>query len=382
MNKNILVIAGEASGDLHGAALIRELRKIDPEIYITGIGGGRMRSEGMELIYHINQMAFLGFAEVVKHLPFIRKVQEKILEIVQEKQIHTAVLIDYPGFNLNIAEKLKAMGVKIVYYISPQIWAWGKGRIKKIKRLVDKMMVILPFEEQFFRSADVDVEFVGHPLLEQIENYNFPNRNALYDKLSLDRSKDILLVLPGSRLQEVKRIFPEAIKAAEKLAERFGMQAVVACSSDIDENIFREISPCRDYVVVKEHTYDLMKHARFGIIKSGTSTLEAGLFQLPMVVLYATNYLTYLIGRNLIQIDKISLVNIVAEEKVVDELIQKDVSSDVIVSHAEAILSDNLKYKKLKDKLGRLKESLGKTGASQRSAAIIYSIMHNDAEKI
>ncbi|MGE5683458.1 MAG: lipid-A-disaccharide synthase, partial [Bacillota bacterium] len=210
MNKELLIISGEASGDLHGASLIRELRSKDPSINICGIGGNKMQSAGMELLYHINQMAFLGFVEVIRHIPFIKKVQNNILQEVIKRQIKTVVLIDYPGFNLNIAKKLKNLDVKIIYYISPQIWAWGQKRINKIKRLVDKMIVILPFEEKFFRQAGVDVEYVGHPLLEQIENYKYLSREELFNKFSLEKDKEILLLLPGSRQQEVKRIFPEA----------------------------------------------------------------------------------------------------------------------------------------------------------------------------
>jgi lipid-A-disaccharide synthase len=238
LNKELLIIAGEASGDLHGASLIRELKSIDPSVKFIGIGGNKMRSQGMELLFHINQMAFLGFAEVIRHIPFIKKVQNLIIREVISRKIDTVVLIDYPGFNLNIAKKLKNLDVKVIYYISPQIWAWGHGRIKKIKKLVDKMIVILPFEEEFFRNAGVNVEYVGHPLLEQIENYDYLNRDDFFRKFSLDVEREILLLLPGSRLQEVKRIFPESIKAASRLSEDLKMQLVVACSSDIDEKMF------------------------------------------------------------------------------------------------------------------------------------------------
>ena len=375
MNKNLLIIAGESSGDLHGAALIKELRKIDPEFSIVGIGGNRMKIEGMDLLYHISQMSFLGFIEILKHIPFIKRVQNVLIEEVKKRDIKTAVLIDYPGFNLSIASKLKKLGVSIIYFISPQVWAWGSGRIKKIKQLIDKMLVILPFEEELFKKEGVNVEFIGHPLLEQIENYKFTDREILFDKFCLDKSREILLLLPGSRLQEVRKIFPETIIAAEKLAKEFNLQTVVACSEDIDENIFTGLTKVKDYKIVKGYTYDLYKYSRFGIIKSGTSTLEAGLFGLPMVIVYSTNPLTYLIGKKFVKIDRIGLVNIIAEEMVIPELIQQDAVSQNIYEIARSILLDKQKTDSIKNKLSLLKNKLGTIGASKQAADVVYSYM-------
>lgn len=382
MSKNILVIAGEASGDLHGASLIRELKNIDSEISIIGIGGNKMKAQGMEQLFHINQMAFLGFAEVVKHIPFIRKVQEKILAEVAEKQIKTAVLIDYPGFNLNIAGKLKEQNVDIIYYIAPQVWAWGLSRMKKIKRLVSKMLVVFPFEENLFLKSGVNAEYIGHPLLEQIHDYPYLNKEEFYKKFNLDESKGILLVLPGSRTQEVRKIFPDVIPAASRLSEEFNLQTVVACSNDIDESIFCSLTDVRDFRVIKDHTYDLYKFADFGIIKSGTSTLEAGLFELPMVVVYTTNYLTYLIGRSVIKIDRIALVNIVADEKIVTELIQNDVRPEKIYEESVKLLSDPQKYITMKKKLSALRDKLGIKGASKKGADIVYSYISRNMTQV
>jgi len=381
LSKNILVIAGEASGDLHGASLIRELKKLDPEISIIGIGGNRMKAQGMELLFHINQMAFLGFAEVVKHIPFIRKVQEKILTEAAERQIKTAVLIDYPGFNLNIAGKLKEQNVDIIYYIAPQVWAWGLSRMKKIKRLVSKMLVVFPFEENLFLKSGVNAEYIGHPLLEQIKDYPYLDKESFFRKFDLDLEKGILLVLPGSRVQEVKKIFPQVIPAAVKLAHEYNLQTVVACSHDIDETIFSNLSTIKDYRIIKDHTYDLYKFSDFGIIKSGTSTLEAGLFGLPMVVVYTTNYMTYLIGRSVIKIDRIALVNIVANEKIVTELIQNDVNPEKIYKESSILLSDPERYQAMKDQLSALRNKLGLIGASRKGADIIYSyLIRNHAQ--
>ena len=186
-----MIIAGEVSGDLHGASLIVELKKLDRRLNIYGIGGDKMKAAGMNIVYHINKMAFLGFAEIIKHLPFIRKVQNDLIKVVKEKNIKNVVLIDYPGFNLSIAKKLKAFGVNIIYYISPQVWAWGAGRINKMKKLVDKMLVVFPFEEELYKKHGVDVEFVGHPLLERISEYNFLTREQLFEKFNLEKGKEI-----------------------------------------------------------------------------------------------------------------------------------------------------------------------------------------------
>ncbi len=194
--KNLMIIAGEASGDLHGAMLISELLTLNNRIKIYGIGGDRMIKAGMEILYHIKEMSFLGFTEVLTHLPFVRKVQSDLLRFVKEKGIKNVVLIDYPGFNLNFAGKLKKLEVKIIYYISPQIWAWGGRRINKIKKLINKVLVVFPFEEKMYRDAGVNVEFVGHPLLEQINAYNFLSKDELHSKYSLQHDKDLLLLLP------------------------------------------------------------------------------------------------------------------------------------------------------------------------------------------
>ena len=371
-----MIIAGEVSGDLHGASLIDELKKIDGNLYICGIGGDKMRSAGMDLIYHINKMAFLGFWEVVKHIPFISKVRKNLISVIKEKNIKNVVLIDYPGFNLSIAKKLRSMNINIIYYISPQIWAWGSGRIKKIKALVSKMLVVFPFEESIYRNAGVDVVFVGHPLLERIKNHNFLSKREIYDKFNLNEDKEILLVLPGSRFHEVEKLFPEIIKAAERTAEKFNLQVVVACSANIDESIFSKLTERKEYSVVKGYTYELLKYAKFGIVKSGTSTLEAGLFELPMLIVYKTSYLTYLIGKKLIKVDRIGMANIITGEKLVPELIQDKVNEETLYQECENILGNPDVYNGMKEKLKNIKERLGAEGASGRAAGIIYTALN------
>ena len=377
-NSELLVITGEEAGDLIGASLIKELKKLNSTLNIVGIGGNRMKDEKMEIIYHIDQMAFLGFVEVVKHLPFIKKVQRSLLEIVDKRKIKYAVLIDYPGFNLSIAKKLKARGVKIIYYVSPQIWAWGKSRINKMKTLINKMLVVFPFEKELYEENGINVEFTGHPIVERVDQYDFLTREELYNKFNLKKGKELLLIMPGSRNQEIRKIFPESLKAANRLADKFNMQIVVACSENMDENIFNDIGGIGSYKLIKGFNYDLMSNAKFGIIKSGTSTLEAGYFSLPMVIVYRTSFFTYFIGRQLITLDRIGMVNIILDGKVIPELIQSEVNEKTIFSEAEKILSDEQNYILQKRKLENIKDKLGKIGASKNAAQLIIEQM-NDA---
>ena len=372
----LMIITGEVSGDLIGASLIRELNKLDAGLTIFGIGGDKMREQGMNILYHINKMAFLGFTEVVKHLPFIKKVQADLLAVAKKEEIKNVVLIDYPGFNLNIAKKFKKNGMKIIYYISPQLWAWGSGRMKKIKRLVNKMLVVFPFEEKLYKSNNVDVEFVGHPLVDRINEYQFLSKEELFSKFDLDGSKELLLLMPGSRKHEVEKLFPQIIKAAKKLADEFNLQIVIAYSSNIDENLFHELSGQSDCKVITGFTYDLMKYAKFGIVKSGTSTLEAGYFALPMIIVYKISGLTYLIVKKLIKVNKIGMVNILLEDNVVPELIQNDVSEENIYASGKKILSDEEYYNSVKAKLNKVKDKLGNEGASARAAKQIYALMN------
>jgi lipid-A-disaccharide synthase len=371
-----MIIAGEASGDLHGAGLVRELKRIDPSIEISGIGGDNMICAGLTPLYHIKQMAFLGFIEVLRHLPFITKVKRDLINKAKSDGINTVVLIDYPGFNLNIARKLKKLNRRLIYYISPQIWAWGTGRIKQIRRLIEKMIVVFKFEEKIYKDAGVNVQYVGHPLVEHIAGYSFLNREELLRKFELDRNKEILLILPGSRKQEIKKIFPPSLNGATKLAAEFNMQIVVACAENIDEAIFDGLTKKRNYTIIKGCTYDLLNNSRFGIIKSGTSTLEAGYFQLPFIVVYSTNFFTYWLGKKVVKIKNIAMANILLGGNVVDELIQKEVNTESIYRTGSRILNDAGYYGSLKAKLGRLKEILGGSGASRKAAESIYASLN------
>jgi lipid-A-disaccharide synthase len=374
--KNLMIVAGEVSGDLHGSFLMKELKALDSKLNIFGIGGDRMISEGMNVNFHISNMAFLGFVEVIKHIPFIKRVQKELLEIIVENKIKVVVLIDYPGFNLNFAKKLRELNIKVIYYISPQIWAWGKGRIKKIKTYVDKMIVVFPFEEKIFKHENINVDFVGHPLLDVLRDYKFLSKEEVYEKFNLDEEKEILLLLPGSRKHEVQTILPEMMKAAEKLSEKFNFQIIVSASPNIGMDFFSNVIDIKSFKVIRGYTYDLMRYSKFGIIKSGTSTLEAAIFELPMVIVYKTSHVTYIIGKSLIKLKKIGMANIIVGENVVPELIQNNLTENKIYSEAEKILLDKNLYAGIKNKLAGVKEKLGNEGASKKAAKLIYGIMN------
>lgn len=379
MNENqnkLLIIAGEVSGDLHGAALMSSLKFFDENILFFGIGGDKMKTEGLKVIHHINKLSFLGFKEIIKHLPFIRKVKKDVLSVIDKENIKTAVLIDYPGFNINIAKKLKEKDVKIIYYISPQVWAWGSGRIKKLKNLVNKMLVVFPFEEKLYRENGIDAEFVGHPLINRVDNHKFLSKDELAERFNLNPDKEILLLMPGSREQEVNEIFPDAIKAAEMITAKFDMQIVVACSDNMNENVFRSIENGVEYKIISGHNYDLMKNSYFGIIKSGTSTLEAGIINLPMIIVYKTSKITYFISKRLVKVKNIGMVNILSGKTVVPELIQNEVTKQNIFNIVSNFLSDEKKIDTMKNELMLIREKLGNKNASENTAKIIYRMLN------
>jgi lipid-A-disaccharide synthase len=373
---NLMIIAGEVSGDILGGELSAELMQLDNKIKLFGIGGEKMKQAGVEIIYHINKLAFLGFAEVVRHIPFVKKVQNDLIKVIREKKIKHIIMIDYPGFNLNFAKKIKPFGVKVLYYVSPQVWAWGKRRIKKMKNLVRKMFVVFSFEEKIYKDEGIDVEFVGHPILDRINGYNFLSKENFFESRNLDTTKDILLILPGSRKFEVEKIFPACIEAALRLKKEFNLQIVVAGAASIDEKLFAGISPLSEYKIIKNKNYELMKYSKVGIIKSGTSTLESGLFGLPMVIVYKTSLLTYFISKSLVRLKNIGMANIISGENVVTELIQHNVNPNSIYNEVKKILSDGDLFDSIKRKLSSIKIKLGSEGAAKRTAQSIYSLLN------
>lgn len=366
MVQRVMIIAGEASGDLHGAGVVRELKRLSPAVDVYGVGGDKMKREGMDIIYHIRELGFMGFMEVLKHLPFIKTMEYTLEQIVKFKKPDVLLLIDYPGFNLRFARVAKRYGVKIVFYISPQVWAWHRSRVKKIRLLVDKMLVIFPFEAAFYRAEGIDAEFVGHPLLEVLEAKL--DRKNFCRRFSLDEQKPIVALLPGSRKQEIDSIFPEMLSAARMISLQNDAQIVVGVAPTLEEEYFRTLYNIKDIHFIKGLTYEVMANADFAFVTSGTATLETACFGTPMFVVYKTSWLTYVIGRVLVHVKNIGLVNIVAGKKIVPEFIQYKAHAKNMTKQAMKLLHDGRRLAEMKAELSNVKVLLGTVGASRRVA--------------
>lgn len=376
-DRSVLIVAGEVSGDNHASAVLHKLREKAPGLKFFGIGGNKMREEQVELVEHINNMAFLGFFEVLKHIPFIRKVQDRLMEVVKREGIDTAVLVDYPGFNLNFARRLKKAGIRVIYYISPQIWAWAPWRIRKIKRLVDRMLYVFPFEGDIYNKAGLPAVYTGHPLVEKFSSYPFQPREEFFAESGLRPEQEILLLLPGSRNHEISKILPDMLPAAKRLADEFGFQIVTAGSPTISDDVYKHHLSGTGVILVRGKSLELMKYASFGIIKSGTSTMEAGLSLLPMVVVYKTSSLTYTIGKLLVRLKNIAMANIIAGETVVPELIQDDCTPERIYETAAEIIRSPEKKNAIKEKFARLRAKLGEKTASDTAAEEIIRFVYD-----
>lgn len=370
-----MIIAGEASGDLHGSGIVREIKKRFPDLDVFGVGGDRMKREGMDIVFHISKLSFMGFVEVVKNLSVVREVEQELGELLLARKPDVVVLIDYPGFNLRFARKVKALGIKVLYYISPQVWAWHKSRVKKMKTLVDRMKVVFPFETDIYKQEGINVEFVGHPLAESIGATM--SKQEFFKKFGLDPNRKLLALLPGSRSQEIESILPAMSLAAEDVQRKLNVQVAVGVASNLGTELLRKwIFSDRTTVFVENATHDLMCHADVAIVTSGTATLETGWFGTPMVVVYKTSPLTYLIGRMLVDVKNIGLVNIVAGEEIVPELIQYDLTSEKLVTLVERMFEDVAYARSLREKLAVIKKKLGGPGASQRVVDGIVELAH------
>ena len=372
MIQKVMIIAGEASGDLHGAGVVRELLKKNPKLDVFGVGGDKMKREGMNLVYHIRELGFMGFLEVIKHLPFIKVMEHTLEQIVKFKKPDVLLLIDYPGFNLRFAKRVRKYGPKIVYYVSPQVWAWHRSRVKKMRGIVDSMLVVFPFEVDFYRQENIPVEFVGHPLLEVLD-VGLTRKNFC-KRYGIDPSRKILGLIPGSRRQEIEMIFPVMLRAARMIAAEEEMEIAVAVAPTLEESFFRMRYNLEGVHLVKGATYDVMSQSHFAFVTSGTATLETACFGTPMFVLYKTSWLTYIIGRLLIRVRNIGLVNIIAGKTIAPEFIQHRVSVGTLVKEALKTLRDEGLLKTMRAELSLLKKQLGSVGASKRVAQHILQM--------
>jgi lipid-A-disaccharide synthase len=370
-----MIVAGEASGDIYGADLAHEALKIDPKLQFFGIGGTRMREAGVETLVDSAVMAVVGFVEVLKHFDVISSAFLKLKQILLNTPPDLLILIDYPGFNLRLAKIAKKAGVKVLFYISPQIWAWRQGRVKKIARLVDHMAVILPFEAPFYEQAGVPVTFVGHPMLDLV-NVTL-DRSTAAASFNLDPAHKIVGLFPGSRHNEIERLLPVIIAAAAKLKERFpDIQFILPLASTLQQS---DIAPLLavtnlDISITRDRIHDMIRACDAVISVSGTVTLEIALVGTPMVIIYKLSPLTYQLAKRLVKVDNIGLCNIVAGETVVQELIQDQANPDAIALEVGKLLTDHEYHVAIADKLGEVRAKLGRGGASANVARIALSL--------
>ena len=364
------LIAGEASGDMHGANLMKALRAQDPDATFRVWGGDKMREAGGHLVAHYNEMAFMGFTEVLANLPTILRYIRGCKADLRLQQPDVLILIDYPGFNLRIARYAHALGLRVVYYISPQVWAWKASRVKQIRQYVDQMLVILPFEEAFYQQYHYPVTFVGHPLLDAIEAFQpIPD---FYQRYQLP-NKPIIAVIPGSRKQEIAQMLPTMLEAVRQFPE---FQAVIAAAPGISEQFYKRfLSRDDEAKVVEGASYSLMLNARAGLVTSGTASLEAALFGLPEVVCYKGGWISYWIAKRLVNIRYIALANLVLNKEAVKELIQGDFNVQSLTASLKPLLYDTPeRQQQLKD-FQNLRAELGNGGASLRAAKAITNAL-------
>jgi lipid-A-disaccharide synthase len=377
----VLIVAGEASGDLHGGALVRALRKERPDLRFFGIGGDRMSECGVELIRHVREMSFLGFFEVLKHLPLIRRVFNEIVEAMESRSPELAIFIDYPGLNLKLAAQAKKRKIPVVYYVSPQVWAWGKGRVPKIAKRVDKMLVLFDFEEPIYREAGMDVVFTGHPLKDAVRPSQ--SRAEFFGHLELDPVKPLLALLPGSRKQEIQRLLPAMTGAARLLKRDLpGLQVVLAAAPTLPDQLYRHyMRDDEEILAVRGRTYDVMAYSDAALVASGTATLETALSGTPMIILYRMSPVSFLIGRRLVRTESIGLANIVAGRKVAPELLQNDATPEKIRDAALPLFRDPVLRESIRREWALVCGKLGPAGASERAAKEILKILDSQSGK-
>ena len=370
----LYIIAGEASGDLHASDLIRELKNIQPSFEIRAWGGDLMKAEGAEIVKHYRDLAFMGFTEVIMNLKTIFKNIEYCKKDILNFKPDAIILIDYPGFNLRIAEFAKKNNFPVYYYISPQVWAWKSSRVFKIREVVKKMFVILPFEKEFYKKFNFDVEYVGHPLQDVIKRKKklFSERSVFIKKHSLS-GLPIIAILPGSRKQEIETILPLMISVIDNFPE---YQFIIAAAPSQPLSFYKDLIGNKNLSIISDETYELLSHSEAALVTSGTATLETALLNIPEVVCYKGGMISYLIARMLVKIKFISLVNLIMDREVVKELIQNNLTTDSITEELRKIIDPQVRIK-IFDDYTKLNEILNTGGAAAKTASMIV----NDLKK-
>ncbi len=377
--KRIMIVAGEASGDLHGSNLVRSALSLDPDLKFYGLGGENLRNAGIDLLFDLEHQGLFGFLEIVSSLRSTIGIYRSLKASLTRDRPSAVVLIDYPDFNLRLAKSAKRLGIPVFYYISPQLWAWRPGRVKKVDRYVDRMAVVFPFEPDFYQRHGVEVSFVGHPLLDVMD----PPRpkEEVKTELGFDPSKPLLGLLPGSRMSEIKAHLPLMLESAGRLnaGRSNGVSLAVAQADSLGSG---ELTPLldlgpKDVKLVAGRTHDLQNAADVILTASGTATLETALMLTPMVVIYRLKPLSYQIFRRMVKIEHVAMANLIAGEEVVPELLQKDACPDNIVTELNRILESTEDRTRMVEGLTLIRKKLGWQGASLRAARILLETINS-----
>ncbi len=370
-----MLVVGEASGDVHGAQLMKAMLKRAPNLKAYGVGGQALQQTKFEALWNVSKLTGMGLVELAGNLGNLWQAYRLLRRTLRERRPDLLVLIDFPDFNLRLAKIAKSLRIPVLYYVSPQIWAWRRGRVRQIARWVDQMAVVFPFEVAFYKQRGVNVKFVGHPLLETVQVRN--DRAALLTKLGLDPGKTTVALLPGSRRKEVAFHLPVMGEAALRLARHRGIQFLCVCASTIDA---RELATMLRKVnlkipLVREDRYDAVNAADLVWTASGTATLETALLLKPMIIVYRLSWLSYFLAQRLVKVDHIGMVNLIAGERIVPELIQKELKAERIAEESRLILDDQGVRSRMIAKLAKVREELGSPGAADRVADIALTMM-------
>lgn len=373
MKRSILIVAGEVSGDLHAAKVVRAAKARSPNTLFWGMGGDDLRAEGVELLQHTDQMGVMGIIEVLKQYRFFKSVMNQILAEVDRRKPDAALLVDYPGFNLRLAAELKKRGVKVYYYISPKVWAWNKKRIPKMAKVIDRLMVIFPFEVEVFKKTPLRVDFVGNPLVTQIDEFLATDVQPLPWQ-----SGRLIALLPGSRKQEIERILPTLLAAAKKLETQFSeLSFMIATPNErIEKIVHEQIAQCSEKPlrldVVCGHARELMRQSEAAIVTSGTATLETALIGTPHILVYKTSAFTYWFARTVVKISHIGLVNIVVGRTVCPELIQQDATADALAVEISRLMTDSPERKAMLEGYAEVRQLLGTKNSAEEVVKILF----------
>jgi lipid-A-disaccharide synthase len=376
MHRKVMIIAGEASGDARAAGLVRAVKRQRPDIRFFGIGGDQLRAEGVDTLVDSRVMAVVGLFEVLAHFPTIYGALQLMRRKLREERPDLLILVDYPDFNLRLAKTAKELGIKVLYYISPQIWAWRQERVHRIRELVDHMAVVFPFEEPFYRNAGVPVTFVGHPLVEEVHS-SFDHIGACR-AFGLDPARKVLGLFPGSRRSEIKRLLPVLLDAAAQLHTKHpDLQFILPRASTLSEADLAPHFAGRNVpvTVVPGRAYDVMAACDAIVSASGTATLEIALMRTPLVVIYKIAPLSYRIMSRMVKVNHIALCNIVAGARIAPELIQHDAKADRITDEAESLLYDTMRNAQMRERLSLVREKLGAAGASDNVARVVLQML-------